>query len=27
VHSGNDGNAVRTRWRSLFGVIAFRWVQ
>jgi hypothetical protein len=27
VNSGNDGNAVRTRWRSLFGVIAFRWVQ
>src|SRR6516162_10439224 len=27
VHSGNDGNAVRTRWRSLFGVIAFRWVR
>jgi hypothetical protein len=27
VRSGNDGNAVRTRWRSLFGVIAFRWVQ
>src|SRR5215475_8252857 len=27
VHSGNDGNAVRTRRRSLFGVIAFRWVQ
>jgi hypothetical protein len=24
VHSGNDGNAVRTRWRS---AIAFRWVQ
>jgi hypothetical protein len=27
VHSGNDGNAVRTRWRSLRGAIAFRWVQ
>jgi hypothetical protein len=27
MHSGNDGNAVRTRWRSLFGVIAVRWVQ
>ena len=27
VHSGNDGNAVRTRWRSLLGVIAFRWVE
>jgi hypothetical protein len=27
VHSGNDSNAVRTRWRSLRGVIAFRWVQ
>ncbi len=24
VHSGNDGNAVRTRWRSLRGAIAFR---
>ena len=24
VHSGNDGNAVRTRARSLTGVIAFR---
>jgi len=27
VHSGNDGNAVRTRWRGLFGAIAFRWVR
>ena len=27
VHSGNDGNAVRTRWRSLRGAIAFRWVR
>lgn len=26
VHSGNDGNAVRTRPRSLAGVIAFRYV-
>ncbi len=26
VHSGNDGNAVRTRWRSLRGAIAFRLV-
>jgi hypothetical protein len=24
VHSGNDGNAVRNRWRSTAGVIAFR---
>jgi hypothetical protein len=27
VHSGNDGCAVRTRWRSLRGAIAFRWVR
>src|SRR5262249_48368863 len=27
VHSGNDGNAVRTRWRSLGGAVAFRWIQ
>jgi len=27
VHSGNDGNAVRTRWRSLRGAIAFRYVR
>ena len=27
VHSGNDGNAVRTRWRSLLGAIALRWVR
>jgi hypothetical protein len=27
VHSGNDGNAVRTRWWSLRGAIAFRWVR
>jgi hypothetical protein len=27
VHSGNDGNAVRTRWRLLLGAIAFRWVR
>ena len=27
VHSGNDGDAVRTRWRSLLGAIAFRWVR
>jgi hypothetical protein len=26
VHSGNDGGAVRTRPRSLAGVIAFRYV-
>ena len=26
VHSGNDGGAVRTRPRSLSGVIAFRYV-
>lgn len=26
VHSGNDGNAVRTRYRSLRGAIAYRWV-
>lgn len=25
VHSGNDSNAVRTRVRSLRGVIAYRW--
>ena len=25
VHSGNDGNQVRTRYRSLAGAIAFRW--
>jgi len=25
VHSGNDSNAVRTRARSLKGVIAYRW--
>ena len=24
VHSGNDGHAVRTRWRSIRGAIAFR---
>lgn len=24
VHSGNDGNAVRTRWRTTAGVIAWR---
>jgi hypothetical protein len=24
VHSGNDGNAVRTLWPSLGGAIAFR---
>jgi hypothetical protein len=27
VHSGNDGNAVRTRWRCLHGAIALRCVQ
>lgn len=27
VHSGNDGNAVRTRWRRVDGAIAFRFVQ
>jgi hypothetical protein len=27
VNSGNDGNAVRTRWRSLRGAVAYRWVQ
>lgn len=26
VHSGNDGNAVRTRWRSIRGAVAFRFV-
>jgi len=26
VHSGNDGNAVRTRWRSIKGAVAFRFV-
>jgi hypothetical protein len=24
IHSGNDGNAVRTRYRSIRGVVAFR---
>jgi hypothetical protein len=24
VHSGNDGHRIRTRWRSMRGVIAFR---
>jgi hypothetical protein len=26
IHSGNDGNAVRTRWRSIRGAIAFRFI-